>query len=126
MRYSRQRKLIMEWVQKAHDHPTATEIFGAVKKDIPNISLGTVYRNLKQLVEHGFLRSMELNGVVHYDADLSDHQHFLCNHCYRIYDITLPVLNIDELQQQLGHQIDTFEFRFKGLCIQCQKESKEK
>ena len=79
-RYSRQRELIYRTLKASHEHPTAEMIYQALKPTNPNLSLGTVYRNLNLLVEEGIIARMSFQ-VERYDADLSPHAHFACSCC---------------------------------------------
>ena len=82
MRSSRQRDAVLEVLRSSCDHPTADIIFERVRAEIPNISLGTVYRNLGQLKDEGFITVVESSDTkVHYEGNLTEHIHFLCKNC---------------------------------------------
>ena len=85
--YSKQREAILNELQNRCDHPTATQVYEGVKKVIPNISLGTVYRNLASLVESGEILSVAVgDGKEHFDGDKSFHLHLHCKCCGAIID----------------------------------------
>ena len=80
MRYSRQRELIIGIIKGRKDHPTADMIYNTARELEPNISLGTVYRNLKLLADEGVIITLETEDKrLHYDGDISRHSHFICN-----------------------------------------------
>ena len=88
LRYSRQREQIYEYLASRHDHPAAEQIYGDLRPEIPGLSLGTVYRNLKLLEELGKIRRVvSVQGTERYDALCSDHAHFLCRKCGALLDL---------------------------------------
>ena len=88
-RYSKQRELIYENLKARCDHPTAEAIYSDLKKDNPGLSLGTVYRNLNFLADAKMIRKLDVGQtIVHFDGDISDHYHFICNECNQVFDIT--------------------------------------
>ncbi len=96
------------------------DVYKMVQEDIPNISLGTVYRNLKQLEAHHLIQTIRDKGVLRFDSDLSDHQHFLCDSCQQIYDLSLPVLDfVQSIEKKMGHKITGYELRLTGICQNC-------
>ena len=98
LKYSRQREVIKDFLCTRKDHPTADVVYMNVRQKYPNISLGTVYRNLTLLSEIGEIRRLRVgDGVDHFDADTSLHHHFICSHCGRIIDLKME--NIDYIQE---------------------------
>ena len=82
MRYSKQRELVANVIKNRCDHPTADMIYSSCREIEPNISLGTVYRNLKLLADEGVIITLETEDKkVHYDGDMSRHSHFICKKC---------------------------------------------
>ena len=89
LKYSRQREAIKEFMMSRKDHPTADSVYMHIRDEYPNISLGTVYRNLQLLTELGELQKIRVgDGLDHFDADTSLHYHFYCNSCGAVIDIT--------------------------------------
>ena len=86
-RNTQQRNIIYDIVASRNTHPTADWIYEQAKKQIPNISLGTVYRNLKVLVEEGKILEINDGKVSRFDANISLHHHFKCENCGSLYDI---------------------------------------
>lgn len=125
MKFSKQRELILNTIVENHVHPTADFIYTHLKKDNPNLSLGTVYRNLAQLVEHGFIKKVSIPGYPdRFDGNLSEHHHFICQHCGEIYDIDSKILNnINKiLSEEQGLQITSSNINLKGICNNCKKD----
>lgn len=88
MRYSKQREEILNILRSTKSHPDAEWIYFRAKESMPKISLGTVYRNLKELVDSGIIDSLETEQkVIRYDADISPHAHFVCDNCGCVKDI---------------------------------------
>lgn len=121
MRYSKQREEILELVRNTQSHPTADWVYDQVRKTIPNVSLGTVYRNLGQLVETKAVKALKYDGMVHYDGNMVEHQHFCCQVCGNIYDIDIDVNSLlDQVVKHTRHQVTDFQFHFVGVCNNCQ------
>ena len=123
MKYSRQRELILETLRHAHTHPTAEQLFVQLKKQMPSISLGTVYRNLNLLAEIGMIRRVESAGStsIRYDGRNDEHCHLVCSSCGKIMDIDLEFFNgVDaRLQQETGFMVAEHGIVLKGVCKEC-------
>ena len=88
LKYSRQREAIKSFLMTRKDHPTADVVYHSLRADFPNISLGTVYRNLTLLADLGEIARLRLgDGVDHFDADTSRHYHFICSECGSVLDL---------------------------------------
>ena len=88
LKYSRQRESIKTCLMGRKDHPTADALYTSIREQFPNISLGTVYRNLNLLVDLGEIRKLSCgDGTDHFDYDTSPHYHFVCKECGKIMDI---------------------------------------
>ena len=123
-KYSRQREEIKHFLLSRKDHPTADTVYMAIRQQIPNISLGTVYRNLTKLADSGeILRLRVGDGIDHYDYDTSPHYHFVCNHCGAIEDLTME--SIDSIMDIAGADFDGkisgYVAYFYGTCGNCCK-----
>ncbi|MEA5030880.1 MAG: transcriptional repressor [Sphaerochaeta sp.] len=123
MKYSRQRELILETLRRSEVHPTAEEVYVAVKKHMPSISLGTVYRNLGLLVELGNVRKLETAGTtrVRYDGRNDEHCHLICSSCGNITDVDLGMFAaIDtRLHTEMGFTVSEHGIVLKGICAEC-------
>jgi Fur family peroxide stress response transcriptional regulator len=120
---SKQRQAILEVLQGTKSHPTADWIYDEVRKVIPNISLGTVYRNLKLLSERGEIMEVNMDGSTsRYDACTDEHCHFRCGQCGRVFDVKEPLTEkLDRKVEQLtGFVVTRHQFEFHGLCTNCQ------
>lgn len=98
MRYSKQRELVMQTVQQMCDHPTAEEIYDKAAQECPNLSLGTVYRNLNSLVEAGRVRRVSIPGKAdRFDHTLPWHSHLYCTVCGGVTDAEVDGKQVMEL-----------------------------
>ena len=90
LKYSRQRESIKACLMNRHDHPTADALYASIREEYPNISLGTVYRNLNLLVETGEIQRLTCgDGADHFDGNPRPHYHFMCRECKQVYDCLL-------------------------------------
>ena len=119
MRYSRQRELIKDILKGRCDHPTADMVYAAAREIAPDISLGTVYRNLKFLADEGVILTLETEDKrLHYDGDTSKHGHFICNECGKIIDLFKPVETPAELKEA-GLMVTEEKYVYYGYCKDC-------
>jgi len=119
---SRQRERIFAVLKSTKSHPTAAWVYDQVKPDFPDLSLGTVYRNLNILREQGLIQVLQSgSNFDRFDALTSPHYHFVCLNCGRVEDLDLPVEQ--ELEQRVaartGHLISGHQLCFYGLCPDC-------
>lgn len=127
---SRQREAILKYLESRKDHPTAERVYTAVRDEFPNISLGTVYRNLALLAEMNEICRVtcEEDGSDHFDFDTSPHQHFFCKNCRAVIDV--PLKNDESilgmLQQSMGVSIDTQKTIYYGTCSKCLQKINKK
>lgn len=127
MRFSRQRATVLKVLQGTESHPTVEWIYGQVRQDIPNISLGTVYRNLNQLADGGSIQRIYDNGHVRYDGNMDRHDHIRCIHCQRIFDVHLPLEEITKsIPQDYGFNVTGYALDIQGECHECQSNRTEK
>ncbi len=123
MRYSRQRELITDIIKGRCDHPTADMIYNSCREIEPNISLGTVYRNLKLLSDEGVIITLETEDKrIHYDGDLSRHSHFICQRCGKIVDLFKPS-RLPEEVDELGLKVTGEKCIYYGKCNDCLDEA---
>ena len=95
MRYSYQREIIREIICSTKSHPTADWVYSEAKKKIDNISLGTVYRNLKTLEEIGSIQIIYDENLIRYDGNTEEHHHLKCSECGVLIDTNIKS-NFDE------------------------------
>ena len=125
MKYSRQREMIFNQVKNSPVHPTADEVYTALKKDYPGLSLGTVYRNLNLLSELGQLKKIHIDSAKdRFDARTDPHCHLLCTRCRRVFDIEGDsASDIEErISERYGHIVEEVSLNFKGICRDCANE----
>ena len=127
-RMTKQREIILEEIKMSVSHPTADEIYESVRKRLPKISLGTVYRNLDILASCGMIRKLDPGRTqMRFDGNLSEHHHLTCMRCNRIEDLDFevshdPLKNLEKVMGNLtkygifGHKLEFF-----GLCSTCLK-----
>lgn len=126
IKYSRQRESIKNFLMHRCDHPTAETIYLGIKEEFPNISLGTVYRNLSLLSEMGEITKISANGADRFDGNTFPHYHFFCNNCGKVFDLALehtPELN-SIANQNFDGRIERSVTHFFGTCSDCLKKEK--
>ena len=126
LRMTRQRKVILEELRKVNTHPSADEVYEMVRKRLPRISLGTVYRNLEILSESGDIQKLEPGcSLKRFDGNASEHCHIRCVHCDRIADAPMaPDLKVDlERVNSTDFEIIGHRLEFLGLCPECSDNS---
>ena len=124
-KYSRQRECIKSCLKSRCDHPTADTIYHDVQKELPNISLGTVYRNLSLLSDLGEIRKLSTgDGPDHFDGETVPHSHFICRKCHQVMDLKMQDISaIKEMaEQNFDGSIEQYSVNFYGICGKCRKE----
>ncbi len=118
-----QKDVVSAIVFDAHDHPTAEEVYKLAKEALPSISLGTVYRILKQLVSDGAVIEHAQEGAPsRFDGNITPHAHFVCEKCGKYVDIQIDLATIlSGLHCENGEQIDSVSISLKGLCADCKE-----
>lgn len=125
LRMTPQRQVILEELRKAPRHPTADELYEKVKKKVPRISLGTVYRNLDILSSQGLIRRIETGGnQKRFDGSPDPHYHVRCIRCGALEDVEIGSLPSPHeiLQDAKGYEIRGLQLEFTGLCPKCRKK----
>ena len=128
MRLTTQRQIILEELGKVTSHPTANEVYDMVRKRLPRIGLGTVYRNLELMADSGIILKLEVGGTQkRFDATTEPHYHIRCTSCGKVDDIAMEVQGQINLAAEkasnyiiLGHHVE-----FSGICQECAKEGQE-
>ena len=126
LRYSRQRERIYEYLRTTAEHPTAEMVHLALRKESPELSLGTVYRNLKLLEELGRVRRVTTyDGSERYDAICENHAHFICETCGTFRDIPQADSGRiwDGLELKDGYRVSKLDMILTGTCPACNPES---
>ncbi len=122
-RMTKQRKAILEAIKEIDTHPTADELYEIVKEEIPNISLGTIYRNLNVLEEMGEIMVLDYGSTYsRFDGMAENHYHFQCSECEEIFDLDMELqtsLN-ERVDENYPFQVKQHRLEFYGLCPDCQ------
>lgn len=121
-RNTRQRQVILKELCSSCAHPTAKGLYESVRKRLPRISLGTVYRNLELLTENGLIKKLEVGGAeARFDGDPEHHHHVRCVHCGRVEDAQeVPAdMVLGEISTLNGFEIVGHRLDFIGTCPKC-------
>ncbi|HIW21455.1 MAG TPA: transcriptional repressor [Candidatus Dorea intestinavium] len=124
LKSSRQRTAILEYLANTKEHPTADTIYENLRKTFPNISLGTVYRNLNLLAEmHDIIKITTESGGVRFDYDTSPHYHVVCSSCGKVEDLKISEKAIkpflEKVNQSYDGTIESHSILFYGKCKTC-------
>ena len=125
LRTTRQRRLTLEELRRVPCHPTADELYERLRKQMPRISLGTVYRNLEIFCRAGQARKLESGShQARYDGTLSPHAHVRCIRCGKAADVQASPLPdaVSQAKAMEGYKILDYRLEFTGLCPTCQKQ----
>ena len=117
MRFSHQRELIKEILYSTNSHPSAEWVYNKVKKVMPAISLGTVYRNLKKLEEVGSIKTIYDGPIARYDWNKKPHHHLKCRVCEKFIDVELPDIKVEKSVKQIfNFDVEYIDMIFTGVC----------
>ena len=125
LKYSRQRESIKSCLMARHDHPTADALYTSIREEYPNISLGTVYRNLDFLTESKEILKLESAGSIRrFDGDTRPHQHVRCRVCGKIGDVIPPVPtpSVEGVSVE-GFTITEARVEYEGICEECARKA---
>jgi Fur family peroxide stress response transcriptional regulator len=122
LKVTHQRTAIYAMLANTVSHPSPEEVYSQIRRDLPSISLATVYKILDLFTKHGFLRKVSTeNQVARYDANTGFHHHLICSHCGKIKDLRIEDdsgLRFD-LPEQEGFEITHYDIIFHGVCADC-------
>ena len=125
-----QREAILSELRKMCTHPTADELYAVLRPKVPQISLGTIYRNLEDMASRGVIRKLELTGrQKRFDGDASPHYHARCRVCDRVFNLAAP--RLDEVDRLIGSLMPELGctgvyMEWAGLCPACREREKQK
>ncbi len=125
-RTSKKRQAIYDAICGTKAHPSAEQLYMTLKNRIPDLSLGTVYRNLGVLMQEGLIISVgNVGGQERYDANTAPHTHFICTCCGRVDDVgtALPLPDYAEFEKHTGWKLTSHSLSFNGLCSDCLERS---
>ena len=126
-RNSFQRERIFQIIAGSKGHPKALNIYEQLRKEMPSVSLGNVYRNIAILQEEGRIASRDVgDGIGRYDAIIGDHCHFVCKRCGAVSDFDMPLHGeiTEEARRKSCHDIRGHTIQFHGVCRKCMPSSK--
>ena len=122
-KHFKKREAILNCLRSTHTHPTAEWVHAQLRSEFPDISLGTVYRNLAMFKEQGLISSLgTVNGVERFDANTEPHVHFICNGCHRVDDLPdmeIPQALSDTASRCSGGKAEFCHLSFTGTCREC-------
>lgn len=126
-RHSKKREAILSAIRSTTSHPSAEWVYQILKPTHPDLSLGTVYRNLIFFQEHGEIQSVGVvNGQERFDGNTTPHSHFICNRCGAILDLDQINLDCDVMRsvsEQYGLAVERYELTFYGVCQTCMQQN---
>jgi Fur family peroxide stress response transcriptional regulator len=122
-RTTAQKSFIFGYLKSVKTHPSAETVYKEVKKKLPTISQGTVYRVLNSFKNKGKIQVIDTKDNVHYDADISDHAHFICEECGNVFDVTSECSECGILKNKKTKvgSINSYKINFYGICKNCRK-----
>lgn len=118
-RFSKQREAIIRYLAGTTSHPTAEDIYAAVRKEYPRMGIATVYRNLNRLCADGDIMRIDCGTSDRFDYRTSDHGHFTCTSCGRVYDVFMDFDKFAELTEEMPGEVKRTELMFYGICRHC-------
>ena len=120
-KHSKKRDAILECIRNTKCHPSAEWVYQHLKPDFPDLSLGTVYRNISMFKDEGVIQSIGVvNGLERYDYTTEPHTHFICTTCGQVVDLDHVVLPAAVLEDAAsGGTITSYQLQFTGVCAKC-------
>lgn len=119
-KHSRKRDAILECVRSTATHPTAEWVYAQLKPQIPDLSLGTVYRNLAAFKQEGLIESLGVvAGMERFDREVAPHTHFVCTRCSRVIDVEGVEPPVGLAEQVHCGSVSQCVLTFTGICNQC-------
>jgi len=118
-RNTKQKKLILSYLKNVDTHPTAEQVYFQVKKNLPNVSLGTIYRNLNNMSDDGVLLKLSIDDEYHFDYKTCNHSHFHCKKCKSIIDLEFDYKDRTKDLENIGLKVDCSTLIYSGVCNKC-------
>lgn len=127
--FSKKREAILTAIQSTTSHPSAEWVYQKLKPDYPDLSLGTVYRNISQFKQNGLLICVGVvNGQERFDGNVKPHTHFVCSQCGAVIDIAGEFVGKEwssKIAERYHVRVDSNEVLFRGICAKCLGEDSE-
>nr|WP_188207327.1 peroxide-responsive transcriptional repressor PerR [Alkalibacillus aidingensis] len=127
VRITPQRHAVLEYLMHSMNHPTADEIYKALEDKFPNMSVATIYNNLRVFLDIGLVRELTYgDSSSRFDCNTSDHYHIICNSCGKIVDFHYPALDeVEQLAEQVtGFNVSHHRMEVYGTCENCQNNQR--
>lgn len=128
-KHFRKRDAILAYLRSTDVHPSADMVYARLKPEIPDLSLGTVYRNLSMFRQQGVIASVgTVGGVERFDGNTEPHVHFICEDCSAVIDMPqmqVPQMMTESAENQIGGRVAACQLTFTGQCSQCLKKGGE-
>lgn len=129
MRQTKQKDIIMQALHDIPGHPTAEMLYAELKRDHPNLSLATVYRNLNQFAKDGIVLKLEFpSEPARFDIHAYEHPHAICRECGSIFDVPADTLTpvtsyiAQVIREDLDFDVEGLEIHANGVCASCRSE----
>ena len=124
IRKSKKRDRVLDLLKNTTIHPTADWIYKQLKKEFPDLSMGTVYRNLNIMIEEGLVKKIDSGSTFdRFEANITPHYHFICEKCVKIIDLKMPI--DDSLNEKVNktnqYKAHFHKIEFFGQCEECEK-----
>ena len=124
-KHSRKREAVLEKIRSTKTHPSAVWVYEELRKEIPDLSLGTVYRNISVFKDEGQIISVGVvGGQERFDGNVSEHTHFICQECGSVLDVdaTLDRSLTTRVEEENGVDIASRQLTFYGRCGECKSK----
>ncbi len=122
-KHFRKRDAILTYLRSTNTHPSAEMVYAQLKQEIPDLSLGTVYRNLALFKQQGMIASLgSVNNVERFDGNTDPHVHFICTSCDGVADllaIEIPQSLLNDAEEFTGSAVSACQLIFNGVCKNC-------
>lgn len=123
-RATSQKKIILDYIRNTKSHPSAQKVYTDVKRVLPGISQGTVYRILNNLKKKNEIQEISTKDITFFDGDLSDHSHFICQSCGTVYDVFNECAKCEIIKNRKTKvgKINSYRIYFYGICKNCKRK----
>ena len=125
----RKRDAILSYLRSTNEHPSAEMVFTSLKPEIPDLSMGTVYRNLNLFKTQGLVTSVAtVKGVERFDGNIGPHVHFICQDCDAVIDLMdmeVPESLKTVAEACTGGSVSDCQLTFSGLCQDCLEKNQK-
>jgi Fe2+ or Zn2+ uptake regulation protein len=118
-RWTKQLKEIVDIVYGSNGPITAEQVYFNAKQRLPNVSLGTVYRNLNKLVLEGLISETKIGSLATFVRHPFSNAHFECTECHKLFTVPFE-LNVLELSRRTGMNVERWELHLRGICPECE------